>query len=102
MRPRSVKVSPYRVGAGGGGSVIGFASLVLLRTLTDFLGSFLGAFFTCFFFPAMVRMPPVWDFHFKLMLDWRFRVCGIARWRRKTACRSDFSCDPLSLVQTLC
>jgi len=74
---------------------MGFASAVFLRTLTVFLGCFLGAFFTCFFFPAMVRMPPVRDVHFKLMLDWRFRVCGIARWRPETASRSDFSCDPL-------
>jgi hypothetical protein len=81
---------------------MGFTSSVLLIALTVFLGSFLGVFFTCVFFPAMVRMPPVWDFHFKLMLDWRFRVCGIAKWRRKTASRSDFSCDPLSVVQTLC
>jgi len=42
---------------------MGFASAVFLRTLTVFLGCFLGAFFTCFFFPAMVRMPPVRDVH---------------------------------------
>jgi len=54
-------------------------------TLTVFLAFFLGTFFTCFFFPAMVRMPPVWDVHFKLMLDWRFRSCGIATWRPEAA-----------------
>ena len=80
---------------------MGFASAVFLRTLTVFLGCFLGAFFTCFFFPAMVRMPPVWDYHFKLMLDWRFRVCGIATRRPETASRSDSPCDPLRVVQTL-
>jgi hypothetical protein len=56
-----------------------------LLTLTVFLAFFLGTFFTCFFFPAMVRMPPVWDVHFKLMLDWRFRSCGIATWRPEAA-----------------
>jgi len=102
MRPRGSKISPYRVGAGGGGSVIGFTSSGFLTALTVFLACFLFAFFTCFFFPAMVRMPPVWDLYFKLMLDWRFRVSGIATWRNKTASRPDFSCDPLRVVQTLC
>jgi hypothetical protein len=45
-------------------------------TLTVFLAFFLGTFFTCFFFPAIVRMPPLWVLYFRLMLG-----CAIPRLR---------------------
>jgi len=80
---------------------MGFATTGFLTALTVFLGCFLGAFFTCFFFPAMVGMPPRWILRFKLMMDGRFRVCGITIWRRESASPSDFSCDPLRVEQTL-
>ena len=69
--------------------------------LTDFLVCLLGAFFNCFFFPAIVRMPPLWVLDFKLMLDGRFRMRGIATRQRTATSRSDYSCDSLRVEQTL-
>ena len=79
LRPRGGSISPYKAGAGGGGSVIGFTSSGFLTTLTVFLAFFLGAFFTCFFFPAIVRMPPLWVLYFQLKLMCESPSAGLPR-----------------------